>query len=95
MPKKRLGSEQHRKTREPGHTPSERALKQEWEKLYRTAVLEFDQSRLAQRIDDARSAILARARILTKSPAGHEEEQDAITRALHILDLLHKAEPRL
>ncbi len=33
MPKKRLGSEQHRKTREPGHTTSERALKQEWEKL--------------------------------------------------------------
>jgi hypothetical protein len=91
VPKKRLQSK-HPKTPERGHTQS-RAFKQEWERLYRTAVLEFDQSRLDERIEDARSAILARARILTKETTGHEKEQNAIARALYILELLHKAGP--
>ncbi len=35
------------------HTPVTRCAKQGWEKLYRAAVLEFDRSRLLQRIEDA------------------------------------------
>jgi hypothetical protein len=58
--------------------------------LYRAAVLESDQSKLAQRIEDAHAAILARERRLAKSPAGHEKEYEVIGRALHILRLLRK-----
>ena len=70
-------------------TPSPRAryVKQDWEKLYRAALLESDPSKLLQRIEDAEAAINERSRSLTKPP-GNKKEQDAITRALHILSLL-------
>jgi len=63
-------------------------VKQDWEKLYRAAVLESDRSKLLQRIEDAEAAILERSRSLSKSPANSGKEQDAITRALDILSLL-------
>jgi hypothetical protein len=69
---------------------STRYVKQDWEKLYRAAVLESDRSKLLQRIQEAEAAILERSRSLSKPP-GNEEEQDAITRALHILSLLREA----
>jgi hypothetical protein len=65
--------------------------KQDWEKFYRAAVLESDRSKLPQRIKDAEAAILKRSRTLSKPPANHGKEQDAITRALHILSLLREA----
>jgi hypothetical protein len=40
------------------HTRSARYVKQDWEKLYRAAVLESDRSRSLQRIEDAEAAIL-------------------------------------
>lgn len=64
--------------------------KPEWEKLYRAAVLESDRSKLAQRIEAAQAAILSRARRLAKTPASHEKEHEAISRALHILSLLRE-----
>ncbi len=63
---------------------------QDWEKLYRAALLELDRSKLLQRIEDAEAAILERSRSLKKSPGNNEKEQGVITRALHILSLLRQ-----
>ena len=73
------------------HARSTRYVKQDWEKLYRAALLEFDRSRLLQRIEEAEAAILRRSRCLSKPPNNHRREQDAIIRALHILSLLREA----
>jgi len=72
------------------HTRSERYVKQDWEKLYRAAVLGSDRSRLLQRIEDGEAAILERSRSLSKAPGNNGKEQDAMTRALHILSLLRE-----
>jgi len=63
---------------------------QDWEKLYRAALLELDRSKLLQRIEDAEAAILERSRSLKKPPGNDEKEQGVITRALHILSLLRQ-----
>jgi hypothetical protein len=63
-------------------------VKQDWEKLYRTAIIESDRSKLLQRVEDADAAILERSRRLSNSPANKRKEQKAITRALYILSLL-------
>jgi hypothetical protein len=44
-------------------------VKQDWEKLYRAAIIESDRSKLLQRVEDAEAAILERSRSLSKSPA--------------------------
>ncbi len=72
------------------HTRSARYVKQDWEKLYRAAVLGSDRSRSLQRIEDAEAAILERSRSLSKPPGNNGKEQDAMTRALHILSLLRE-----
>jgi len=73
------------------HARSTRCVKQDWERLYRAAILESDRSRLPQRIEDAEAEILKRWRSLSR-PRGHNgKEQEAITRALHILSLLREA----
>jgi hypothetical protein len=71
------------------HARSARSVKQDWEKLYRAAILESDRSRLPQRIGHAEAAMLQRSRTLAKPPGNNQREQDAIARALHILSLLH------
>ncbi len=63
-------------------------VKQDWEKLYRAAIIEPDRSKLLQRVEDAEAAILQRSRSLSKSPAISGKEQEAITRALYILSSL-------
>jgi hypothetical protein len=63
-------------------------VKQDWEKLYRAAIIEPDRSKLLQRVEDTEAAIRERSRRLSKSPANSGKEQEAITRALHILSLL-------
>jgi hypothetical protein len=63
-------------------------VKQNWENLYRAAVLESDRSKLLQRVKVAEAAILERSRRLSQSPANNQKEQEAITQALHILSLL-------
>ena len=73
------------------HARSTRHVREDWEELYRAAVLEFDRSRVLQRIQAAEAAILERSRNRSKPLSGHAREQDAITRALHILSLLRKA----
>lgn len=73
------------------HSRPARYVKQDWEKLYRAAVLESDRSKLLRRIEDAEAAILERSRSLSKPPGNNGKEQDAITRAQHILGLLREA----
>ena len=63
-------------------------VKQDWEKLYRAAIIESDRNSLQQRIEDAEAAILERSRSSSKSPANSGKEQEAIAWALHILSLL-------
>jgi hypothetical protein len=67
---------------------TKRDVKQDWEKLYRAAIVESDRSKLLQRFEDAEAAILERSRTLSKSPASSGKERDAMTRALYILSLL-------
>jgi hypothetical protein len=73
------------------HIDTPGKVKQDWEKLYRAAVLESDRSKLLQRIEDAEAAMLERSRRLSKPPSSNGKEQDAITRARHILSLLREA----
>jgi hypothetical protein len=72
------------------HARSSRYVKQDWQKLYRAAILEFDRNRLLQRIEEAETAIIERSRSLSKPPANHGKEGDAIIRALHVLGLLRQ-----
>jgi hypothetical protein len=65
-------------------------VKQDWQKLYRAAIIESDRSKLLQRVEDTEAAIRERSRSLSKSPANSGKEQEAITRALHILSLLRR-----
>src|SRR5712692_7118069 len=75
-------------TQEPKARAQSVNVKQDWEKLYRAAIIESDRSKLLQRVEDADAAILERSRSLSKSPANSGKEQEAITRALYILSLL-------
>jgi hypothetical protein len=70
------------------HARSTRYVKRDWERLYRAAVLESDRSKLLQRIEVAEAAILERSRSLSNPPGNNGEEQDAISRALHISSVL-------
>jgi hypothetical protein len=65
-------------------------VKQDWEKLYRSAIIESDRSKSLQRIEVAEAAILDRSRRLSKSSPNRKKEQEAITRALQILKLLRE-----
>jgi hypothetical protein len=65
-------------------------VKQDWEKLYRAAIIEPDRSKLLQRVEVAEAAILERSRRLSESPPNRGKEQEAITQALHILSLLRE-----
>ncbi len=67
---------------------AKRDVKQGWEKLYRAAIIEPARSKLLQRIEVAEAAIVERSRRVSKSRANSGKEQEAITRALHILSLL-------
>jgi hypothetical protein len=69
---------------------SRRNGKQEWEKLYRAAVLESDQSMLPQRIKAASDAISDRVASLARQTDSHGKEQGALARALHMLSLLQR-----
>jgi hypothetical protein len=75
-----------------GHVRSARYAKQNWERLYRAAVLGSDRSKLLKRIEDAEAAILKRSRSSSNPQGNNGKEQVALTRALHILSLLREAE---
>ena len=81
----------HPGARAPGARTLNNLECQDWEKLYRAALLESDRSKLLQRIEQAEAAILERSRSLSKLPGNNRKEQDVITRALQILSLLREA----
>ena len=54
---------------------SARSVKQDWEKLYRAAVLESDRSKLLQRIKDAEAAIRERSRSYQSRQATMEKSR--------------------
>jgi len=81
----------HPGAKAPGARTLNNSEHQDWGKLYRAAVLESDRSKLLQRIEQAEVAILERSRSLSKSPGNDRKEQEVITRALYILNLLRKA----
>ena len=62
---------------------TEHDVKQDWEKLYRAAIIESDRSKLLRRVEDAEAAILKRSRSLSKAPANSQKEREAITQAAH------------
>jgi hypothetical protein len=68
---------------------------QSWEDAYHKAILETDNSVLAQRIEAADRAIKARLYELSLSHHGTLEEQQAIRDALVGLDVLRKERDRL
>ena len=66
--------------------------KEEWWELYKTAVVELEHAKIAGRVHDARTAIVARVEKLKTLPGLHSEEHQAITDALHSLRVLDHEE---
>jgi hypothetical protein len=62
----------------------------DWEKLYHTAVLETDWSRMEERIEATESAITGRLHEFSLNHGGTAEENKAIARALDGLEALRK-----
>ncbi len=65
-------------------------LEYEWQRPYVAAVLEADRSRLAHRVEQAKSAIKARINELEQDHMGTPEERMAIEHALSCLDGLRR-----
>jgi 2-iminoacetate synthase ThiH len=63
-------------------------LTNEWEELYRAAILEPDASKMEERIEVAESAMHARLDELSLNHVGTLEEYRAIAEALNRLDIL-------
>jgi hypothetical protein len=62
----------------------------EWRALYVAALFEQDEGRMIERIDQAKRALVVRARELFLSEGDHRQEQDAIEDALQFLHVLQK-----
>ena len=69
-------------------------LTNEWEKLYRAAILEPDASKMEERIEVAGSAMHARLDELSLNHVGTLEEYRAIADALNRLDIYGATLPR-
>lgn len=65
-----------------------------WVALYRSALIELEHARMAGRIKDARTEILARVEKLRSMPGLHADEYQAIDDALRSLRLLELEEER-
>jgi hypothetical protein len=59
-----------------------------WRGLYQAALFETDTSKLTGRIDEARKALMERARELFATSPNYEDESDAIENALYALQAL-------
>lgn len=64
--------------------------KERWVELYKSAVLELEQSLLEGRIADARAEIVKRVEALRDIPGLHHAEQQAIQDALNVLRVLER-----
>jgi hypothetical protein len=68
--------------------------REDWVSLYRSALIELEQAKLAGRINAAQKAIVARAEQLQNLPGLHAEELHAIDDALSSLRFLAREEAR-
>ena len=59
-----------------------------WRELYKAALFETDTSKLAERIEEARKAIVARSRELFATSPDYDGETEAIDNALYVLRAL-------
>ena len=63
---------------------------EKWVEVYKSAVLELEQSLIVGRIADARAEIVKRIEGLGSIPGLHEEERQAIEDALNNLNFLQR-----
>ena len=66
--------------------------KEEWWELYKTAVVELEHAKIAGRVQETRTAIVARVEKLQTLPGLHAEERQAIADALNSLRELEREE---
>jgi len=73
--------------------PGSRAFA-EWRALYVAALFEKDEDRMMERIDEARRALVVRARELFLANGDHQQERSDIDDALQFLHVLEKCSLR-
>ena len=61
-----------------------------WRALYVAALFETDEGRMVQRVDEAKKALVVRARELFQTPGDHLQEQSAIEDAFQSLHALEQ-----
>jgi hypothetical protein len=66
-------------------------MPQDWEAVYRAAVLEMDRQKMSERIDLAVSVLTGRLREASTLPE-HNIERHRIEDALHTLDVIRRTE---
>jgi hypothetical protein len=66
-----------------------------WRALYVAALFETDEGRMAQRIDEAKKALVARARELFQTAGDHLQEESAIEDTLQSLHALERCRVHL
>jgi len=64
-----------------------------WRALYVAALFETDKVRMVQRVDEAKKALVVRARELFQIAGDHRQEQSAIEDALQSLHALEQCRP--
>ena len=65
--------------------------KRVWQKLYKVALFELDADRVSDRIAEAKTALVTRARELFHSPGDNIEEEQAEDDAMYALHALRTA----
>ena len=60
----------------------------DWKSLYAAALFEDDRSKITNRVAEAESAMVLRARALLISPSGNQRESAEIDQSLRMLNLL-------
>ena len=68
-------------------------MPQDWQAVYRAAVLEMDRKKMPERIELAVSVLTGRLREANSSPE-HRLERGRIEDALHTLDVIRRTEPQ-
>ena len=73
-----------------GHGGIDPSTEPAWRRLYVAALFEADERRIAERIAEAKNALLIRARELFLTPEDHAREQSAIEETLQALHALEQ-----
>ena len=68
---------------------------EDWVSLYQSALVELEHAKMAGRISEARTAIVARIEKLKTLPGLHPQERQSIEDALRGLHLLEKEDARI